>query len=251
MAVKPNKIYALVSVLVALTLSACAGGSSSSSTYGQKDDVVRAIKVATVSAELEAPIKNQLSYMQNLRWVEEDGFAELTLVINNGGRPVSTNALIAKPKIVGILRQEAKPSYYRIEYTLLDNLGRTIEEEEVIGLGEDRQGFYPSLAPTVSSSQSGALQDALTQLGKSLQKTLAKNGMRGTVNMQLMANQVTVPVFERINLTSKHTFSVQNMPRTKLKFVGYMHSNNGQRQAILELTRGELPPLGSVVILNN
>lgn len=235
---------------LAITFAACvvlvgcvsAGGRTSSG-------LQRVIKISAADTRFAFAAQNALERLGSVTVVSEDEYSELTLILDGRGGVASAQVL-SKPRIVGILRKENKPSTYQIGYTLIDNLGKTLTKGEVYGVGHEQEGFYPALNDENTAAQSAAQADALQQLSSQLDRDLALNGFRSVVSSQLVAvGQVTIPVAHAVEFTTGQIFFIANMPTTRLKFIGFAQGINNQKQALLQVTEGTMPPLGAAVYL--
>jgi len=211
--------------------------------------VQRVIKISAADTHFALEAQNTIERLGNVLVVSEDEYSELTLILDGRGGVASAQVL-SKPKIVGILRKENKPATYQIGYTLIDNLGKTLTKGEVYGVGHEQEGFYPALNDENTAAQTAAQADALQQLNSQLAKELALHSFRSVVSSQLVAaSQVAIPVAQGVTFNLGQRFYIPNMPNTRLKFMGFTQGINNQKQALLEVTEGPMPPLGTSVYL--
>lgn len=231
--------------LVALT--GCAGMMAGSG----GTDVNRAIKLVGPAQNLLLQAEESLAPVNGLDIVPEDSFAELTLILREGGQ-ASEGLFTNRPPIVGVLRQQQEPSYVRLSYTILDNVGQEQAQGTVVGVGADKTGYFPSLEPTATlEEKKDALNDAMALLREALQKELATIPLQTRVSTQIAGSQqVAVPVYMHIGLTPKHRFEVAGRPESELQFVGLTRGMDGaQTHALLKVIKGPMPDLGAKVIL--
>lgn len=231
-------------------LVACAGFAPDGTT-----GLTRAVKLIGPEPTLLVQVQDTLEAVPAVDVVPEDSFADLTIIIREGGQ-TSEGLFTTKPPIVGILRQQQEPSYIRLSYTVLSQEGQTLAEGEVVGLGQDKTGYFPSLKPQQSASQrQQALHDALKQLREDVARDVRQAPFSAKVSTQLAGSgQVAIPVYMHAGLTPKHTFRVEGQPESKLRFVGLTKGfGNGQSatqtHALLEVIKGPLPELGTRVVL--
>lgn len=240
---------AFQNVFLAFCAAALAGCAGMVSDPGA--DITRAVKLVGPSQSLLLQAEETLGNVSGIDIVPEDNFAELTLILREGGQ-ASGGLFTNKPPIVGILRQQQEPSFVRLSYNVLDNDGQRQAAGEVVGIGEDKAGYFPSLQPRPTlKEQQEALSDALGLLAKEIRQDLATIPLTTTVSTQIAGSQqVAAPVYMHVGLTPKHEFTVAGQPGSELQFVGLTRGLDGaQTHALLKVTKGPLPDLGAKLIL--
>lgn len=236
----------LVVMLAGLVLAGCAGMGPAGT-----DGITRAVKLVGPQQGLLVRAQNTLNNVPGIDVVPEDSFADLTLILREG-TSASKGLFNTTPPIVGILRQQQEPTYLRLSYTLLDQEGSTLATGEVVGVGQDKTGYFPSLEPEqADATRAEALNDSLKQLKKELAEDVRQSPFIAKVSTQIAANnQVAIPVYQQAGLGPRHRFTVEGQPETELRFVGLTQGIGGaQTHALLEVTRGQMPELGAKVIL--
>ena len=234
-----------------IALSGCAGLTPST---GQPDHqkITRAVKLIGPDQALLLEAKNILNDLNHVDIVPEDSFSDLSLILQTDGD--TTKGLFNnRPPIVGILKQQPKPSFLRINYTLINHEGDPLFSGEVVGVGPDQTGYFPSLtAQNNTVNRSLAIKDSLNQLQRELTTKIEKTPFTAKVNTKIMrSNQVSIPVYRHANLTPEHTFRIKDEPESNLRFIGLTQGlNTSQTHALLEVTKGPLPKLGTTLILN-
>lgn len=241
-------LTSLKSALLPLVVSALLVGCTTMG-GGTPSGLQRAMRISTADSDFAVDAKETLERLGNVTVVTEDDYSELTLILDGRGG-VSSAQVLSKPKIVGILRKESKPGTYQISYTLIDNTGKTIAQGDVYGIGHEQEGFFPALSSENTGAQNAAKEDALKQLNGQIAKDLALNGFRSVVTSQLIAvAQVAIPVADAVDFKPGQTFLAENMPTTRMKFLGFSQGPAGQKQALLDVVEGTIPELGTVIYL--
>lgn len=246
MNMKPIKKFPAAVFLLAGLLAGCAGFAPT-----PEKDITRAVKLVGPETEILSRARKTLDALTGVSVVPEDSYADLTLILRQDGK-ASKGLFNTKPPVVGVLRQQQKPSYLRLSYVLVNQEGEAVSEGEVVGMGPDKTGYFPSLDPAqTSEDQAEALSDALKQLKAAVAEDTAKAPFTSKVTTRFAGNnQVAVPVSPRTGLTVNHTFSVAGQPESELRFIGLTEGLGGSRtHALLETTKGPLPNLGDTVIL--
>lgn len=182
--------------------------------------------------------------------VAEDSVSAMTLVLSGNTAMQHDPRHKTGPRIVGMLKREQRPSFFRIDYTLIDSNGNKLAEDSVIGSGSSRMGMYPTLPADSTTTQPQALQSALTQLAALLQRDLRQQTWHSqVVSLSPSTGQVFIAADERNGLRQGQQFAVLGQGNTRLEFTGYEIDRNGNTQAALQVIEGSMPPVGSVVEL--
>ena len=216
-------------------------------------DIVRALKLIGPDKALLAQARNKLNTLRIVDVVAEDSFAELTLILKTGDKKTSKSLFETEPPIVGILTQQQKPTILHLSYSLLNQQGETLSEGNVVGMGDDKTSYFPSLNLNQDEKQrTKTLEDSLNQLKKELAAKILNAPFTGKVTTKMTTNnQVGVPVYRHAGLKPTHTFYVRGTPETKLRFVGVTQGLEGsQTHALLDVVKGKMPALNSVVVLD-
>jgi len=230
---------------LAFVLSACATGSISRTSMLGGAGPRHMVKVVTANSELRTQVEQALAATPNLSPVSEDAFSTFSLVLNDGLPATRAEALGSKPRIVGVLKSEKRPAYYRMGYTLVDMRGKPVTEGDVVGVGENQRAMFPALRDAGSASPV-ALSDALQQLATELSQAVTKHAWYSTV-LQQAGGQVVIAGSEAQGLKKGMTFEVLDLPGSALKVVDF----NDNNQTILEVTSGATPAVGYIVTRAN
>ena len=238
---------------VGLTASGCASLVPVEKTDKPKRDITRALKLIGPDKALLTQARNKLKTLSAVDIVAEDSFADLTLILKTGDKETSIGLFETTPPIVGILKQQQKPTILHLSYSLLSEEGETLSEGNVVGMGDDKTSYSPSLRLNQDEKKrSKAVKDGLNQLKKELQAKIRHAPFTGKVTTQMTTNnQVGIPVYRHVNLKPTHTFHVRGKAKTKLRFVGMTQGLDGsQTHALLEVVAGQMPALNRVVVLD-
>ena len=242
---------------VGLTASGCASLMPASKAEAPKRDIVRAVKLIGPDKALLAQARKKLNTLSTVDVVAEDSFADLTLILKTGDKETSNGLFDTTPSIVGILKQQQKPTIVHLSYSLLSEEGKTLSDGNVVGMGDDKTSYFPSLKlDQDGKNRTKVLENALNQLKKELTAKIRNASFTSKVTTQMATNnQVGVPVYRHANLTPTHTFHVRGAAKTKLRFVGMTQGldgsqNHSQTHALLEVVEGQMPALNHIVVLD-
>lgn len=243
-----NKLKTKVAfALLPLLLAACAGGGAPS--VGSWSGAQHNVRLTASDASLHEAAANMLNG-KGIVPVDEDAVSAMTLVLSGNNAVQHDPRHKTGPRIVGVLKREQRPSFFRIDYTLIDSRGNKLAEDSVVGQGGMQTGMYPTLPADSSTAQPQALQSALTQLAASLQRDLRSQTWRSqVVSLSPSTGKVLIAADERNGLRQGQQFAVLGQGGVRLEFVGYEEDLNGNTQAALQVIQGNMPPVGSVVEL--
>ncbi|MBI1362381.1 MAG: hypothetical protein GC134_00160 [Proteobacteria bacterium] len=225
----------------AAVLAGCATTSTSPFGGSGGNQPKHMIKIVTANSDLRAQVEQAMATSGTLSPVSEDEFSAYNLVINDGLPAERAESLGSKPRIVGVLKAEKRPAYYRMGYTLLDMQGKPVTSGDVVGVGDNQQAMFPALRDAGSASPA-ALGDAVSQLVTELGKRLASQAWRSTVLSQ-EGTQVVIAGSRAQGLKEGMTFEVENLPGSSLKVVGFKDND----ETVLDVVAGATPSVGYIV----
>lgn len=233
--------------LLPLLLAACAGGGAPS--VGSWSGPQHNVRLMASDASLHDAAVTMLNG-KGIVPVAEDSVNAMTLVLSGNTAVQHDPRHKTGPRIVGILKREQHPSFFRIDYTLIDGRGNKLAEDSVIGSGGMQMGMYPTLPADSTTAQPQALQSALTQLAALLQRDLRQQTWQSQVtSLSPSTGQVFIAADERNGLHQGQQFAVLGLGNVRLEFVGYETDRSGNTHAALQVIEGTMPPVGSVVEL--
>lgn len=207
------------------------------------------VRVSAPSATLQDTAGQWITETGRFTVASEEDVAQFTLSLDAGSTPRAAN-YGSYPKIVGQLRKVTRPSYYQLNYNLVDIAGKPVEASELVGIGKDQPGAFPALPASTTTPPADALADAMHQLQQKLMQLATTAPWRSPVMSQLTTtNQVIIAADDSSQLPNGATFAVEGQPLTRLKLVGYTLDNQHHNRALLALTAGTLPEPGALVVL--
>ena len=242
----PIKTKLALSLAAALLLSACAttGNGPRGADVGRLP--ARQVRLVSQNTQLDGLARTYLQKHTRLQPVGEDAVSELNLFLS--GQPATSGAALGSPPpIVGILRQDKRPTAYRLQYRLVDMEGVTLADGDVIGVGDDREGMFPTLLVDNQNLPIQATDDALRQVVEAIAPTIATQPWKtAVISIDSAQNQVTITAGLGQDIRNGQHFAARSEPGTQLEVVA-VENMNGKLQVTLKLLSGILPPVGAVL----